>query len=77
MRTYYIFQSKTAPELRGFAEGATGETLPSDQGPWVSPADRPRRRMDLGISRAVVAAGIIENGFYLWGPINRAPSPIR
>jgi len=35
----------------------------------------PDDEWDLGISRAVVAAGIIENGFYLWGPINRAPSP--
>ncbi|WP_173909456.1 PRC-barrel domain-containing protein [Microvirga ossetica] len=76
MRTYYIFQSKTAPELRGFAEGATGETLPSDQGPWVLARQiGPDDEWDLGISRAVVAAGIIENGFYLWGPINRAPSP--
>jgi len=64
MRTYYIFQSKTEPELRGFAEGATGETLPSDQGPWVlSRQIGPDDEWDLGISRAVVAAGIIENGF--------------
>jgi len=75
MRTYYIFQSKAAPELRGFAEGAGGETLPSDHGPWVLTRQiGPDDEWDLGISRAVVAAGIIENGFYLWGPINRAPS---
>jgi hypothetical protein len=27
------------------------------------------------ISRAVVAAGILENGFYLWGPIERPAIP--
>ena len=32
---------------------------------------RPDKEWDLGISRAVVAAGILENGFFLWGPINR------
>lgn len=72
MRTYYVFQSKTTPDLRGFTESATGETLPAEQGPWalhqqVGPDDE----WTLNVSRAVVAAGIIENGFYLWGPINR------
>ncbi|QRM29804.1 PRC-barrel domain-containing protein [Microvirga sp. VF16] len=75
MRTYYVFQSKTTPELRGFTEGATGEMLPVEQGPWtlvqqVGPDDE----WTLNVSRAVVAAGIIENGFYLWGPINRSDS---
>ena len=72
MRTYYVFQSRTTPELRGFTDDEAGEALPADQGPWA--LDRqigPDDEWTLDVSRAVVAAGIIENGFYLWGPINR------
>jgi len=72
MRTYYVFQSKTAPDLRGFTDDAGGETLPADQGPWILTQEiSPDDEWTLGISRAVVAAGIIENGFYLWGPISQ------
>jgi hypothetical protein len=34
----------------------------------------PDEEWDLDISRAVVASGIIENGFYLFGPIDRPAS---
>ncbi|MBQ0820859.1 PRC-barrel domain-containing protein [Microvirga sp. HBU67558] len=72
MRTYYVFQSERTPDLRGFTESATGETLPAEHGPWA--LDRrigPDDEWVLNVSRAVVAAGIIENGFYLWGPVER------
>jgi hypothetical protein len=76
MRTYYVFQSKASPDLRGFAESATGEALPVEDGPWVLTQEiGPDDDWNVGISRAVVAAGILENGFYLWGPVNRAASP--
>jgi hypothetical protein len=75
MRTYYVFESKTAPDLRGFAESPAGETLPADLGPWVSSQQiGPDEEWTLGVSRAIVAAGILENGFYLWGPVNRPTS---
>jgi hypothetical protein len=75
MRTYYVFQSKAEPGLRGFAETPTGEALPADLGPWVLTQQiGPNEEWNQGISRAIVAAGILENGFYLWGPVNRAAS---
>ena len=79
MRTYYVFESGSAPGLRGFADDASGAKLPSEDGPWVL-AQRiaPDDEWSLGISRAVVATGIMENGFYLWGPhdLRTAPTPI-
>jgi PRC-barrel domain len=75
MRTYYVFESKTAPDLHGFAESPAGETLPADLGPWVPSQEiGPDDEWTLGVSRAIVAAGILENGFYLWGPVNRPTS---
>jgi len=72
MRTYYVFQSKAEPDLRGFTESATGENLPADLGPWaLTQQIGPDEEWSLGISRAIVAAGMLENGFYLWGPVNR------
>ena len=75
MRTYYVFQAQNSPGLRGFTDTPLGEKLPVEDGPWtlvrqISP-DEP---WDVDISRAVVAAGITENGFYLHGPINRPAS---
>jgi len=76
MRTYYVFQSATAPDLRGFAEEPGGKLLPPENGPWtliqeVGPDDE----WTLDVSRAVVAAGILENGFYLWGPVSQPALP--
>jgi hypothetical protein len=68
MRTYYVFQSAT-PELRGFAEEASGITLPAEHGPWtLTQQIGPDDKWTPQISRAVVATGLLENGFYLWGP---------
>jgi hypothetical protein len=76
MRTYYVFESQSSPGLRGFTETAAGEALPAQDGPWslvrqVNPDDE----WTIDISRAVVAAGILENGFFLSGPVNRPASP--
>lgn len=72
MRTYYLFRSEATPDLRAFTESAAAETLPADQGPWaLNRRIGPDDEWTLNVSRAVVAAGIIENGFYLWGPVER------
>jgi hypothetical protein len=76
MRTYYVFQSASGPDLRGFTYDPSGDTLPAEDGPWTLVGQiSPDEEWTLGISRAVVATGILENGFYLWGPIARAPAP--
>ena len=68
MRTYYLFQSGKTPELRGFTDSPTGERLPAEDGPWTLVQQiGPEEERTLGISRAIVSAGILENGFYLWG----------
>ena len=72
MRTYYVFQSATVPELRGFTDEAAGAVLPAEHGPWVPVQEvGPDQDWTADVSRAVVAAGILENGFYLWGPVDR------
>jgi len=72
MRTYCLFQAVNSPDLRGFAEEPTGASLPADLGPWTLVQEiRPNAEWTPSISRAVVAAGILENGFYLWGPVER------
>jgi PRC-barrel domain len=71
MKTCYVFQSDPNPNLLAFTDGATGEKLPSESGPWtfvkeVSPAER----WTFGVGRAFVAAGILENGFLVWEASN-------
>lgn len=75
MRTYCLFQAVNSPDLRGFTDESTGTSLPSDIGPWTLVQKiAPGEEWTPAISRAVVAAGILENGFYLWGPIERPVS---
>jgi PRC-barrel domain len=76
MRTYYVFQSGNSPDLRGFADDASGSHLPPEYGPWALVQEiTPDQGWGLGISRAVVAGAILENGFYLWGTHEQRPSP--
>jgi hypothetical protein len=76
MRTFYLFQSEKTSELYGFADDPDGQMLPADLGPWKLSQEVGRiEKWTLGISQAVVAAGIAENGFYLWGPSERAGLP--
>lgn len=73
MRTYYMFQSASAPDLHGFTEEPRGESLPVEEGPWTLVHQiGPDGEWTFDVSRAVVAAGILENGYFLWGPVNRA-----
>ena len=75
MRTYYVFQSGNSPDLRGFADDAAGSQLPPEYGPWTLVQQiTPDQGWSLGISRAVVAGAILENGFYLWGTAEQRPS---
>lgn len=79
MRTYYVFQAVATPALRGFADEPGGNALPDEYGPWaLIQTIGPDEEWKLDVSRAVVAAGIIENGFYLSGPLKQktAPRPI-
>lgn len=72
MRTYCLFQAVNSPDLRGFTEEPTGASLPPELGPWSLVEEiGPGEEWTPHVSRAVVAAGIIENGFYLWGPAER------
>lgn len=76
MRTYYLFRAVNASDLRGFADEPTGASLPAELGPWTLAGQiRPDEEWTLGVSRAVVAAGLIENGFYLWGPAEQPSAP--
>lgn len=77
MRTYYVFQGQNSPGLRAFTDTPKGEKLPAEDGPWTLVQKiSPDEDWDLSISRflAIVAAGIMENGFYIYGPINRPDS---
>lgn len=72
MRTYCLFQAVNSPDLRGFTDEPAGASLPPDLGPWTLVQEiGPDEEWTPAISRAVVAAGILENGFYLWGPVER------
>lgn len=73
MRTYRLFQAANSPDLRGFTDEPAGASLPADLGPWTLVREiGPNEEWTPAISRAVVAAGIIENGYYLWGPVEQA-----
>ena len=75
MRTYYVFRSGGSADLRAFTDEVSGEKLPAADGPWsLEQTISPDEEWTLGISRAVVATGILENGFYLWGPVIRPVS---
>jgi hypothetical protein len=67
MRTCYVFQSDTNPNLCSFTNNAAGENLPTENGPWFLvqqiSSDEP---WTFGVGRAIVSAGILENGFLVW-----------
>src|SRR5215212_7625845 len=75
MKTFYEFRSEADPDLHGFTDEVSGSKLPSENGPWTficqlaSEGERPS-----GFSKAVTAAGVLENGFSLSN--YRAAKPI-
>ena len=69
-KTYYVFHSATAPDLRGITGDPDGTALPASDGPWTFERQiAPNEPWILDPDQAVVAFGIGENGFYLWGSI--------
>ena len=75
MKTFYEFRSEADHDLHGFTDEVSGSKLPSENGPWTfirqlaSEGEWPS-----GISKAVTAAGVLENGFSLSN--YRAAKPI-
>ena len=67
MRTLYEFESQSAQDLRGFTDERSGSKLPAESGPWVFLRQLdPDREWPQGVSKSVVSAGVLENGFSLW-----------
>jgi hypothetical protein len=74
-RTYYVFQSATAPDLRGMAGDWDGTALPVPDRPGtLGRRVAPNEPWTLNIDRLVVEYGLAENGFHLWGAIPRHAS---
>jgi hypothetical protein len=74
-RTYCVFRSTSAPDLRGITGDPDGAALPEENGPWTLERQiAPGEPWSLGIDRSVVEFGIIENGFCLWGTLPRHAS---
>jgi hypothetical protein len=77
MRTFYYFQSEKNPQLFAFADRRDGGALPPESGPWTL-------RRELGpdaewrhpAHRAVVDAGVVNNGFFLWDEAVPASRPV-
>ena len=68
MTTYYDFQSARDPTLHAFSDERSGAKLPKDEGPWAIVQEIVSE--DFGhfpVARDAVQAGVLENGFYLWG----------
>jgi hypothetical protein len=75
MRTCYVLQSQSSPDLRGFTDTPEGNRLPAEEGPWTLVRTiQPEEPWDIDIHRSIVLAGLLENGFYLSGPWNRPAS---
>ncbi len=73
--TYYVFQSASIPDLRGITGDPDGARLPATDGPWTLKRQiAPGEPWSLDVNQAVVEFGVLENGFYLWGPIPRHAS---
>jgi PRC-barrel domain protein len=74
--TYYVFQSASAPDLRGITGDPDSATLPATDGAWILERQiTPDEPWTLDINQTVVEFGIEENGFYLSGPILQHTSP--
>ena len=75
MRTCYVFQSEADPNLYGFTGSSTGEKLPAESGPWTVVRQLSLdEQWTFSVGRAIVSAGIMKNGFFLWEASNEAAS---
>ncbi len=69
MTTYYDFQSGRDPTLHAFTDDPSGAKLPKEDGPWTFAQEVTSEALGhYPVARSVVHAGVLENGFYLWGP---------
>jgi hypothetical protein len=67
MTTYYDFRSEKDPEFHGFTDDPSGDKLPVENRPWIRVSQiASEENWALGLSKAAVTAGILENGFFLW-----------
>jgi PRC-barrel domain protein len=68
MRTYYHFRSEAEPALQAFTDDPTADKLPAENRPWILVVKlSPEDAWAYAVSKAAVAAGVLENGFLLWG----------
>jgi PRC-barrel domain len=75
VRTWYHFRSQSDPNLHSVTDDPTGDKLPAENSPWVLLHEvSPDREWTLAENKAVVAAGIAENGFYLFDEGSREPA---
>ena len=75
MRVVYYFRSERDERLRAFSDDASAAKLPPESGPWALEREiAPEGDWHHPASRAVVLAGIAENGFSLWDDA-REPRP--
>jgi sporulation protein YlmC with PRC-barrel domain len=66
-RLYYYFQSGSDPRLHAFTDDPTAENLPAENKPWTLVSEvSPDEAWTHPASKAVVLAGVLENGFILW-----------
>jgi sporulation protein YlmC with PRC-barrel domain len=75
MTTYYDFQSGRDPTLHALTDDRSGAKLPKEDGPWTFAHEIVSE--DFGnypVTRDAVHAGVLENGFYLWGPLSEPTS---
>ena len=75
MRPCYVFQSEADPNLYGFTGSSAGEKLPAASGPWTVVRQLSLdEQWTFSVGRAIVSAGILKNGFFLWEASNEAAS---
>lgn len=64
--TYYDFQSEKDPTLHAFTDDPTGAKLLEQDGPWTLVRQiAEEERSSFPATRAIVRAGVLENGFFL------------
>jgi sporulation protein YlmC with PRC-barrel domain len=77
MTTYYDFQSGRDPTFHAFTDNPSEAKLPKEFGPWTFVHEVASENLvDYPVARAAVDAGVLENGFFLWGT-NSSPHPAK
>src|SRR5919112_2544559 len=77
MMTYYDFQSGRDPTFHAFTDTPSEAKLPKEFGPWTFVHEVASEHLvDYPVARAAVDAGVLENGFFLWGT-NSSPHPAK